>query len=771
MSEQEHIDPLGLSRSDDIDAATARSILDFALEASNIGLWKWNIAKGTVYLSQGLKDLLQITDENFNGALEFFEQRSHPDDLPNIMAAMQSHLTQNTPLTEEHRMRRGNGEYVSIRIQGRASRDENGTPVRVAGSVMDISPEVKLRRDLEASQKELRLIFDRVPARIWYKDAHNKILRLNAQAADSMNLAVEAAEGADTYDLYPDMAKKYHDDDLAVINSGEPLLGIVEEYTPLDGEHGWVKTDKIPYTDPDNDEKYVFVMSTDVTKMVETEKKILENEQRLNSIMESSLDGYWDIDFRTNTAVYSDRYWHMLGINPKEAANTPCAWDGLVVENDLALMHDNFEAHNRTKGKTAYSLELRCRHSDGSIVHILRRGNITEWDENDKPLRMIGTNTDITKLRETQKIAQNVNERFTVAANLSPVGFWDWVMANGETQESVWWSPVHYKILGFEPGAFPASFEAFHERVHPQDRDHLHDNLKAHFETKAAFLVEIRAINNDGHYRWLMVSGQAQWDEDNRPTRMLGYIIDIHESKKARASLDLYTRQLEQANKDLDHFAYVASHDLKAPLRGMDNITQWIEEDLGENLQPDIKEKLDLLRGRVHRMENLLKDILAFSRAGKDNIEIETFNVDELIDEVKEWLSPLGKFKMESIGTMPTVNLSRSLMGHIFLNLLSNARKHHDKDGGTIEIRCIDHGQQYEFIISDDGPGIPEQYQKHVFQIFKKLESRDKVEGSGIGLAIVKKMVESIGGKIWIVSEDNKRGTAFHFTIPQSIET
>jgi PAS domain S-box-containing protein len=379
-----------------------------------------------------------------------------------------------------------------------------GQSHRVGGSIVDASDYVDLKQELEQEKGFLRLIFDNVPARIWLKDAHNKIIRLNKKAAESMRMRVEDTEGADTYDLFPEFAKDYHDADLAVINSGKPLKGIVEEFTPKDAPHGWVNTDKLPFTHPESNEKYVLVISTDITQQKKFETEIIENSVRL-----------------------------------------------------------------------------------------------------------------------------------------------------------------------------------------------------------------------------------------------------------------------DQANKDLDHFAYMASHDLRAPLRGMDQIAKWIGEDLDDALTPEVKDNIDFLRGRVSRMETLLTDILAFSRAGKNMAEPEDVDIEDIIDEVTAWLSPLGGFKIVKDTDLPTLRVPKSAIEHIFLNLMSNAIKHHDKAEGVVNIGYKDSKINHVFYVTDDGPGIPQKYQDHVFEVFKKLKSRDQVEGSGIGLSIVKKMAEALGGTIELLSEDGRRGTTFNLYIPK----
>lgn len=219
---------------------------------------------------------------------------------------------------------------------------------------------------------------------------------------------------------------------------------------------------------------------------------------------------------------------------------------------------------------------------------------------------------------------------------------------------------------------------------------------------------------------------------------------------RALNNADDYAFRLEQNNADLNHFAYIASHDLRAPIRGMSNLVSWIKEDLPSTVSEDTVSYLELLDTRIIRMETLLADILNFSRAGKTPDEIVNVNITSLIEEVKSWVNVPEGFSVETIGVMPTIFAPHTTLQQCFLNLISNGIKHHDKKMGEIKIRYKEENAYHVFRVEDDGPGIPKEYHAYVFEMFNRLKSRDDVEGSGIGLAIIKRMIETIGGKIQV---------------------
>ena len=226
--------------------------------------------------------------------------------------------------------------------------------------------------------------------------------------------------------------------------------------------------------------------------------------------------------------------------------------------------------------------------------------------------------------------------------------------------------------------------------------------------------------------------------------------------------------QLENRNQELDQFAYVVSHDLKAPLRGIESASRWIEEDMGpEQLPPHIREFLGLMRQRVHRMEKLITGILDLARIGRVAREQETVFVRTLLRDIIDSLSLPTGFSIELPFFLPTLTTDAVQLQQVFTNLISNAVKYHDNPAaGHVMIGCDDAGDFYSFSVADDGPGIDREYHERIFVIFQTLTERDTLESTGVGLAIVKKIVERKGGRITVESAEGE-GAKFTFTWPK----
>lgn len=259
--------------------------------------------------------------------------------------------------------------------------------------------------------------------------------------------------------------------------------------------------------------------------------------------------------------------------------------------------------------------------------------------------------------------------------------------------------------------------------------------------------------------------------------QLIAIVRDITEQQQAKEKLESLAVELArinailtktnanlmERNQELDQFAYVASHDLKAPLRAIASLSEWIEEDLSGQLTDDSKRMMQLLRGRVQRMEALLNGLLEYSRVGRGRHQVEAVDVRQMLTEVIQSLDPPVTFIFDLNSNLPTFNTHRIALEQVFMQLIDNTIQHHDRADGHVYVSAQDLGNAYEFVIRDDGPGIAPQYHNKIFTIFQTLEARDTKECTGIGLSIVKKIVESQGGQINVDSEVGK-GAIFRFT-------
>ena len=279
--------------------------------------------------------------------------------------------------------------------------------------------------------------------------------------------------------------------------------------------------------------------------------------------------------------------------------------------------------------------------------------------------------------------------------------------------------------------------------------------------TEAFFNFVYQPLRNDAGEVYGILSHAVEVTDQVRARRL------VEEKVEELARL---SAELERSNRELDQFAYVASHDLKAPLRGIASLTQWIEEDLGDGITGESREHMQLLKGRVARIESLIDGILLYSRAGRVRDKAEAVDVGALVLETAELLSPPPGARLTVVPPMPTITTERVALQQVFMNLIGNAFKYGERDDPSVEIRSEEDGPFVRFSVRDNGPGIAPQYHEKIWQIFQTLAPRDKVEGTGIGLSVVKKLVEGRGGSVSLDSAP-RQGSTFSFTWPRRPRT
>jgi PAS domain S-box-containing protein len=268
------------------------------------------------------------------------------------------------------------------------------------------------------------------------------------------------------------------------------------------------------------------------------------------------------------------------------------------------------------------------------------------------------------------------------------------------------------------------------------------------------------AGNEAGYFRF---SYRPSFDESGNVRGIFSMATDISARRKIQLELEAKQAELLRSNKDLEQFAYVASHDLKAPLRAIELLVQWITEGLEGYDKNNIQENLGLLGKRTQRLNRLLDDLLAYSRAGRKIGAHRVADVHALVLDVVQMLDAPPNISISIDGKLPTLKTHPAPLEQVFRNLIGNAVKHHPGPEGRIVVSFQEEGDRYVFAVADDGEGIPAQYAERVFEMFQTLKPRDQVEGSGMGLAIVNRIVQWQGGRVWFEPAPSGRGTVFKF--------
>jgi PAS domain S-box-containing protein len=245
-----------------------------------------------------------------------------------------------------------------------------------------------------------------------------------------------------------------------------------------------------------------------------------------------------------------------------------------------------------------------------------------------------------------------------------------------------------------------------------------------------------------------------------------GLVRDITARKESESQAEVLLEELRGANEELSNFAYVVSHDLKAPLRAISALAEWLTADYAERFDDEGRERMRLLISRVHRMGSLIDGILRYSRVGREGGTLRMVDLNTALAETVDLLAPPPSIVVTVAPGLPAIWTEPTRIRQVFHNLISNAVNYMDKRDGLVAVCCSDEGEYWRFSVADNGPGVERRHFERIFQLFQTLAPRDRIESTGVGLALVKRIVEMLGGRVWLESVPGE-GSTFYFTIPK----
>jgi PAS domain S-box-containing protein len=361
---------------------------------------------------------------------------------------------------------------------------------------------------------------------------------------------------------------------------------------------------------------------------------------------------------------------------------------------------------------------------------------------------------------------QSSEIRLAAAQALAHLGSWELDLEG----RRVLWSDELHRILGLKPRSEPFSFEECMEKIHPEDRARVSAGLEASIRERKTFATHLRIVRPDA-VRTLHVRGEVVCDAAGRPFRVHGTGQDVTELKHAERELARRTQELERSNAELERFAYVASHDLQEPLRAVASHVQILEQDYKGRLDSEADESIHCAVEGVQRMHALINDYLAYSRVRSATEALEPTPTGPALERA---LANLGHAIAESGAVvthdaMPTVHADPVQVVQLLQNLVGNAVKFRGAEAPRVHVAAARAEAMWLFSVSDNGIGIDPEHTRKIFTIFQRLHTQDRYPGTGIGLAICKKIVDRHGGRIWVESMPGM-GSTFRFTLPSSPE-
>ncbi len=622
----------------------------------------------------------------------------------------------------------------------------------------------RLYRDAERARAQTSRILSSITDAFFSLDREWRFTYVNDQAQHVLARSREELLGREIWDEFP-AAVGTQFETMYRRAADEGRTTQFEEFYPPLGAWYEVRA----YPSPDG----LSVYFHDITQKREAQELVREREAQFRFLADTIPQQIWITRPDGYHEYYNQRWYDYTGTTEDEAKGS--GWANLLHPDDLQRAQERWQ-HSLRTGEP-YSIEYRFRRaSDGEFRWFLGQA-LPQRGPDDRIVRWFGTLTDIQDRKEQEA----ERDRLIAALELErsrlqhifreAPAFIATLRGTEHVFEST--NPSYLQLIGHRDVLGKPVAEALPEVV-DQGFVELLDRV---LQTGEPFLGrEMRIVlqpepGAPGEERVLNFVYQPMIEVDGRSTGIFVHGVDVTDQVRAReqveekaAELLRITRALETSNRELDQFAYVASHDLKAPLRGIANLSQWLEEDFGGQISEEASEHLELLRGRVHRMEGLIDGILQYSRAGRLREPPEQVVVGDLVSDVIDLLAP-PEDAVIRVGDLPVLHAERLPLQQVFMNLIGNALKYAGA-APEVTISVSDAGDFHEFVVADNGPGIAPEFHDRIFGIFQTLEARDKVEGTGIGLSLVRKIVDSRRGRVWVESGEGA-GAAFHFLWPK----
>jgi len=695
-----------------------------------------------------------------------FVKALHPEDRHRITQRT-SAIAQGQQYEIKYRLLAADGHYHWF--------SEQGTPVIAAGQIQDwivsctpVDKENVLEEPLKAlqeSEQRYRSLVIATSQIVWTTDAEGKVDDMPAWRAYTGQTIAEVQGWSWISAVHPEDRDRTAQTWNSAVQH-KTLYNTEYRIRGADGNYRYFWARGVPVIAEDGSIREWVGICADIHERKQVEEELKKSEKRYRDLANAMPLIVWTAQPDGTMDYYNQRWFDYTGLTPEQ--NTGSQWQAIIHPDDLPECLHRW--HHAVSTGTFYEIEYRFRRKDGVYRWHLGRA-LPVRDTNQQILSWVGTATDIDDRKRFEEALKESEARFRSMADNAPVMIW----VSGTDTQCNWFNQPWLEFTGRKMEEEVG--DGWAQRVHPEDKEPCLNIYLEAFATRQRFEMEYRFQRADGEYRWLVDTGVPRFTPSGDFAGYIGSCIDITERKSNEEALRHRAEELtyltkmlattntalEKRNQELDQFAYVASHDLKAPLRAIANLSQWIEDDIAEQLSAENRRQMELLRGRVHRLEALIDGLLQYSRVGRIATPTEFVSVKNLLNEVLTMLAPPPEFTIAIAKDLPALRTQKMPLFQVFSNLISNAIKHHDRLDGNIAISATDRGDFYEFTVADDGPGIAAVYHEKVFGIFQTLEARDKVENTGVGLAIVKKIVESQGGRIYLASQEGQ-GATFRFT-------
>ncbi|WP_254531325.1 PAS domain-containing sensor histidine kinase [Natrinema gelatinilyticum] len=627
--------------------------------------------------------------------------------------------------------------------------------------VEDIAGDRETEQSRHRSEVTFRQLVEHLDQVVWMTTA-------NMRETLYVNSAFEEVYGQDRERLYENpetLLEAVHPDDREMMRKeldkqvDEPYVLDYRIVQP-DGEVRWINDRVIPIIDDDGNTFRIVGEAMDVTKRKEHERELEDTQSQLEAATEAGAVGTWEWHIQNDKMIVGPSFARTFGVNPEAAR------DGVSLDQFLEAVHEDdrdrvvAEIEETVETRGEYEAEYRVWNANDELRWVVSRGHV-ESDEDGNPVTFPGALTDITERKRAELQLERASEQLETLFEILPVGV---VVADrsgraveaNEMAKQIWGGDVFDAESIEKYEQYPAVWDESGDAVEPDEWTMTQVLEGAEMTDPDIFEIE----TTDGKRRLIQAKGMPVQDASGDAIRGVVTISDITERRA-------YQRKLEESNDRLEQFAYAASHDLQEPLRMVSSYLQLIDRRYGDELDEDGEEFLEFAINGADRMREMIDGLLKYSRVETRGDPFEPIDMNVVLGDVLDDLQIQIEESDAEITTaeFPCVKGDINQLRQVFQNLLSNAITYSGDEPPRIHVDADDRGEEWVVSVRDEGIGINPEDQDQIFTVFNRLHSREEYDGTGLGLALCKRIVERHGGEIWVDSEPGE-GAMFSFTLP-----
>lgn len=740
-----------------------------AQRIGRMGSWTYDLVTGRVTWSEQAYRMQGLDPARDEPSFEAFLALIHPDDRVRVEQVYRDSVRLQEPYEIRYRICLADGRIRHLHVRGETEYAD-GLPVRSLGMVADETELV----EAQAERDRLVAVIDATSDIVSMADPQGRVFHFNRAGYELLGLPPDKPLDAVISQVHPPWAAR------RVLEEGIPAalrdglwLGDTAVYN--------ARREEVPMSqligaqrDGQGQVAFLWTILRDVSQLKRTQAALQLERERLNEAQAVAHIGSWSVDLPEGVTSWSDGNFRVLGLEPGRVEPSVEAYLGVVHPEDRERVRDHViqtQHWDPASADEVRRIELRVVTPAG-VRHVEERAQV-QRDGQGRVVRLFGTTMDVTERVEAARVLEETTAMLEQGEALARMGSWSYDSDTGELN----WSDQMFANMGLPWSPRAPSIDDYCARIHPEDVGRVRAVIERLVAAQDVPEVRFRTHPDLGPERWLRrVIRKIDRSAQGRGPSYIGTLLDVTDAVQAEERLRAIneelerrvaerTEQLQEANRDLEAFTYTVSHDLKAPLRGIDGYSQLLEDDYGRQLGDEGRMFVDRIRRGVTQMGELIADLLDYSRMERRAMEPQPLPIVPLVEQVIEaYEADIGRQHVQvrrSLEPM-TLKVDREGMAVVLRNLIGNAIKFsRDCPTPVLEVGTRVETDHFLLWVRDNGVGFDMQYHDRIFGIFQRLHRAEDYPGTGVGLALVAKAVQRMGGRVWAESRPGEGATFF----------